>query len=133
MKDIIHQRSLDKKVKRDLRTLARFIETFCKGRHKDASKQPVDLKTHEVENVIGRPLALCEDCARLMAHAFVKRALCPFEPKPACKHCPRHCYHPKYREQIREVMKYSGWRLVLRGRLDYLLHMLWPARKIDIS
>jgi len=41
-----------------------------------------------------------------------------------CKHCPEHCYAPRYRAQIREVMRYSGPRLVLRGRLDYLWHLL---------
>jgi hypothetical protein len=47
------------------------------------------------------------------------------DPKPACKHCPSHCYHPDYRKRIREVMRYSGRNMVLGGRLDYLYHLLF--------
>ena len=55
----------------------------------------------------------------------MKRSRCPLDPKPACKHCPVHCYHPTYRQNIREVMRYSGRRLVLSGRLDMLYHLLF--------
>ena len=67
---------------------------------------------------------LCPACRKLLAHAFVQRSHCPLDPKPACKKCPTHCYAPKYRAQIREVMKYSGRRLGLRGRLDYLFGLV---------
>jgi hypothetical protein len=115
---------MEKELARDLKTLARFVGVYCKYRHGQAAKGPVRLKTHDVEAIAGRPVLLCSSCAKLLAHAFVKRSNCPLDPKPACKHCPRHCYHPAYRQQIREVMKYSGRRLVLSGRLDYLLHLL---------
>jgi hypothetical protein len=46
-------------------------------------------------------------------------------PKPMCKHCPNHCYHPTYRAKIREVMQFSGRKLLLGGRVDYLLHLLF--------
>jgi hypothetical protein len=115
----------DPELERDLRTLVRFIEVYCKRRHKDEPKVGVKLKTHDVEAIRGRPVALCHACTKLLTHAFVKRSHCPFDPKPACKHCPEHCYHPDYRARIREVMKYSGIRLVLTGRLDYLYHLLF--------
>ena len=110
---------------RDLRTLALFIRVYCHGRHGDVPRAPTELKTHDVEAIAGRPVDLCGDCRRLLAHAFVKRAHCPMETKPQCKHCPVHCYHPTYRAQIREAMKYSGRKMVLSGRLDYLLHLLF--------
>ena len=72
----------------------------------------------------GKPLHLCAACTKLLSHSFVKRRSCPLDPKPACKRCPTHCYAPFYRAQIREVMKVSGRKFVLRGRLDYLLHLL---------
>ncbi|MFP4145524.1 MAG: nitrous oxide-stimulated promoter family protein [Phycisphaeraceae bacterium] len=114
----------DAALQRDLRTLVRFIEVYCHGRH-DAERTPVALKSHDVTRIAGRETALCPDCTRLLSHALVKRSVCPMDPKPQCKHCPNHCYHPKYRQQIREVMKYSGRKLVLRGRVDYLLHLLF--------
>lgn len=116
---------MDKELKRDLATLARFVEVFCTHRHPDAPKTPALLKGHDVEAIAGRPVPLCRDCTRLLTHAFVKRSTCPLDPKPACKQCPEHCYHPDYRQRIREVMKYSGRKLVLSGRLDYLYHLLF--------
>ena len=110
---------------RDLRTLALFIRVYCKHKHKDAPKQAVVMKTHDVEAITGRRVSLCTECTKLLMHSFVKRTSCPFDPKPACKHCPSHCYHPDYRRRIREVMKYSGRRLVLTGRVDYLYHLLF--------
>ena len=53
-----------------------------------------------------------------------ERARCPLEPKPSCRLCTDHCYAPTHREQIREVMKFSGRHLILRGRLHLLFHFL---------
>jgi hypothetical protein len=116
---------LDKLLRKDLKTLAIFIRIYCTHRHPDAEKTPADMKTHDVQAIAGRPVLLCDECRKLLVHAFTKRTNCPMEPKPACKHCPSHCYHPTYRAQIREVMKYSGKKLVFSGRLDYLYHLLF--------
>jgi len=112
-------------IERDLITLARFIEVYCRQRHADLPKAPVDMKMHDVTALMGRPVHLCRDCTKLITHAFTKRTFCPMRPKPACKHCPSHCYHPTYRNKIQEVMRYSGMKIMLSGRLDYLLHLLF--------
>ena len=65
---------------------------------------------------------LCGDCAALVNYAMDKRRKCPLDPKPSCKHCPIHCYGKAYRTKMREVMAFSGKRLILRGRLDLLWH-----------
>ena len=112
-------------LRKDLKTLALFIQIYCRQQHCAADKKAVSLLTHDVRGIVGRDVILCADCTRLLTHAFVKRAHCPFNPKPMCKHCADHCYHPSYRAQIREVMKYSGRHMVLHGRLDYLWHLLF--------
>jgi predicted amidophosphoribosyltransferase len=116
---------LGRDVEKDLRTLAWFIRIYCHSRHAAQAKSLVQLKTHDVQAIARKKIELCPECTKLLAHSFVKRSHCPMEPKPACKHCPSHCYHPAYRQQIREVMKYSGKRLLLSGRLDYLFHLLF--------
>jgi len=115
----------DGETKRDLKTLARFISIYCGRRHVGRPKEVVSLKTHDVAEIAGQSVRLCPSCTRLLAHAFVKRSHCPMHPKPACKDCPSHCYHPAYRRQIQEVMRYAGIRLLLTGRLDYLLHLMF--------
>jgi hypothetical protein len=116
---------MDRKLRRDLRTLTRFVQIYCRHWHPDEPKEPVKLKTHDVAALMGETVELCAGCRKLLAHALHKRSTCPLEPKPACKHCPNHCYHPMYRRQIQEVMRFSGRKLVLSGRLDYLVHLLF--------
>lgn len=111
-----------RKLRKDLRLLAVFVRIFCDRRHGGRLRRPFELATHDVERICRRRPALCAECSRLLAHAFVKRSLCPLDPKPMCKHCPQHCYVPAYRERMREVMRESGRALILSGRLDYLFH-----------
>lgn len=106
---------------RDLKTVARFIELFCRDKHsKDAhSGVPV----HEIlQSGKNQGMTLCQECAELLEYGMKKRALCPLNPKPACKNCRIHCYSPEHRRRIREIMAYSGRKMVLCGRLDYLWH-----------
>ncbi|MGD8395125.1 MAG: nitrous oxide-stimulated promoter family protein [Candidatus Eiseniibacteriota bacterium] len=113
-----------RKLAHDLRTLATFIEIHCHGRHGDRPRAPVELRSHDIGATVGHVPQLCDACRRLLAHAFVKRTRCPLDPKPMCKKCPVHCYAPKYRHQIRRVMRYAGMRLLVTGRLHYLWHLV---------
>ncbi len=115
----------DRSVRRDLRTLVRFISVYCRKCHADDTKCPVELKTHDVRSIAGGAVELCPPCTKLLAHAFVKRTRCPMNPKPSCKRCSEHCYHPAYRREMQRVMRYSGRELVLSGRIDYLLHLIF--------
>lgn len=112
-------------LEKDLKTLALFINIYCRHKHPEAPKAEPLLRSHDVRRIAGREIHLCDGCTRLLTHAFVKRSHCPMDPKPMCKHCPNHCYHPSYRQQIREVMQFSGRKMVLGGRLDYLFHLLF--------
>lgn len=89
---------------KDIQVLATFIGTYCRGKHRSAKGE------------------LCPECSELLSYAEKKRRNCPLDPKPSCKHCPIHCYGKVQRAKIREVMAYSGRRLLLRGRLDLLWH-----------
>lgn len=115
----------DPRVDKDLRTLAWFIQIYCRNKHADADKALPELKGFDLEKIGAKSVPICRACEKLLTHAFVKRAHCPFNPKPACKHCETHCYQPTYRQRIREVMRYSGKKLVLSGRLDMLFKLLF--------
>jgi hypothetical protein len=92
---------------RELGILQSFLTIYCRARHGRIRGQD-----HAV---------LCESCQELFAYASKRLALCPYNPKPKCKHCPTHCFSPARRAQIREVMRFSGIYFVKRGRLDWLL------------
>jgi hypothetical protein len=109
---------------RDLEILGLFTSVYCEGHHPGAKTILAD---HELERS-GLPLhrfLLCRDCADFLAYACQRRLRCPLKEKPACKHCEVHCFRPGHRERVREVMRFSGRRLIGRGRLDLLWHYLF--------
>lgn len=118
-------RLMNDALRNDVQTLVEFVGLYCRRKHADSEALPVSMKGFDIKAIAGRPLRLCASCERLLKHALVKRVTCPLEPKPACKHCPQHCYHPAYRKRIREVMRFSGVRFALSGRLKYLAHLLF--------
>lgn len=68
---------------------------------------------------------ICEDCQKLMDYANVRIERCPFtESKTFCSHCEVHCYALKMRGRIREVMRYSGPRMLIRHPLICVRHAL---------
>ncbi|HZV82152.1 MAG TPA: nitrous oxide-stimulated promoter family protein [Geobacteraceae bacterium] len=106
---------------KDLRILARFIQVYCHAKHHRQNSGELALP-QELQPRLSRHTTICPECAELLEHGIRKRHLCPLDPKPACKNCHIHCYGPAYRQKIREIMSFSGRKLLLRGRVDYLWH-----------
>jgi hypothetical protein len=102
---------------KDLKLLFNFVRIYCGAKHGDQIKTNI-----QVKNITVRETYLCRECAEVARHALAKRRNCLLEPKPSCKKCIVHCYGRDYRERIREIMAFSGRRMILRGRLDYLRH-----------
>lgn len=112
-----YMETLTKHQKKDIRLIAKFVEVYCRGRHGRIERSAYHLPAGEGVR------RLCPECAEFMGYAVTKRMKCPLEAeKPSCKHCRIHCYAREEREKIREIMSYSGRRLMMRGRLDYLWH-----------
>ncbi len=85
------------------RTIRHMIALYCRGREGNAS--------------------LCGDCRELLEYAHARLDGCRLgEAKPVCKKCPTHCYHPKYRERMREVMRYAGPRLIWHHPPEAIRH-----------
>ena len=67
---------------------------------------------------------LCPQCQTLLDYALQRLERCRFgEDKPSCTRCPVHCYKPAMREQIRQVMRYSGPRMLLHNPIMAIRHM----------
>lgn len=101
----------------DLKVLVRFIGIYCNARHGEDIRDVMELPS-----CLGKPVMLCTECSALVAYGIQKRRLCPLDPKPSCRKCPIHCYSSECRARIREIMAFSGRRMILRGRLDYIWH-----------
>ncbi len=108
---------------KDLLVLLRFMQLYCRLKHADSAevKGAVEIPL-ELQGRMSKGLFLCPDCAALAAYALERLSSCPLKPKPSCKHCHIHCYGKAERAKIREIMAFSGRRMLMRGRLDYLWH-----------
>ncbi len=66
---------------------------------------------------------LCDQCAQLDTYARNRSEHCPFmENKTFCSNCKVHCYKPEMREKIRQVMRFSGPRMLLRHPIMVIRH-----------
>jgi hypothetical protein len=104
-----------------MQVLVRFTAVYCQVNH--AGEKSGVAVSDDADGILttGR-FSVCTDCRAFLAYAIERRRRCPFEPKPACKHCPIHCYRADYRQRVRTIMSFSGRHLLLRGRLDLLWH-----------
>lgn len=66
-----------------------------------------------------------QDLSKLKEYAFKRIDCCPRkEEKTFCSSCPIHCYQKIYREQIKEVMKYSGKRMLFKQPIITIKHLI---------
>lgn len=99
------------RIRREIRTIAAMVRLYCRDHH-------------------GVRDGVCDDCAQLLDYANRRLAVCPFqEEKPACNLCEVHCYSAARRERVKEVMRYSGPRMLLRHPLLGIWHVLDRLRK----
>jgi hypothetical protein len=106
---------------KDLRLLALFIDCWCQEHHDPLARQLLD-KISMPPGLVPDGHRFCPECRELLAYAIARRRACPLNPKPVCKDCPIHCYKPVHRATIRNIMRFSGRHLILRGRFDLLWH-----------
>jgi hypothetical protein len=99
------------RIRRERRTISAMIRIYCRDRH--GSRGP-----------------LCAECHDLQQYAMHRLDCCPYgSEKPTCVNCPIHCYKPDMRERVRQVMRYSGPKMLRRHPILALLHLFWDGRK----
>lgn len=70
-------------------------------------------------------ISLCQQCAELENYARQRSDKCPFmENKTFCSNCRVHCYKPEMREKIREVMRFSGPRMIFYRPVTAIRHVI---------
>lgn len=97
---------IDSKREREKQTVALMIRLYCKKNHRTG------------EN-------LCPECEALTGYAMQRSDKCPFmETKTFCSNCRVHCYKPEMREKIREVMRFSGPRMIFHHPVMAVRHVI---------
>ncbi len=100
MKNAADKREWEKRI------VSEMIALYCRKKHGTKGK-------------------LCPECAALLAYARKRSDGCPFmETKTFCSNCRVHCYQPEMREKIREVMRFSGPRMLFSHPVMALSHLV---------
>lgn len=95
----------ERRVAREWKTIQAMIRIYCRNKH-------------------GGRGALCEECEELRLYAERRLEKCPFsDEKPTCVKCPVHCYEAGMRERVRQVMRHSGSRMLLRHPILAIRHL----------
>ena len=90
---------IEKKRQKEQRVVDEMIRLYCRKHHVNKERQAG---------------GLCPVCQELSDYARMRSQKCPFmKEKTFCANCKVHCYKPEKREQIREVMRFSGPRMLL--------------------
>jgi len=101
-----------RRLAREERTIAEMIAMYCRDHHgEEVARDP-------------------GGCAELMAYARLRLEKCRYgADKPTCAKCTTHCYKPALRERVREVMRYSGPRMLKRHPVLAVAHLVDGRRK----
>ena len=97
--------NIQSKREREKETVSLMIAIYCRKKHGGKT--------------------LCPDCAALDSYARKRSDKCPFmETKTFCSNCKVHCYKPDMREKIREVMRFSGPRMLFYHPIMAIRHVI---------
>lgn len=97
---------VDQKREREKKVVSLMIQLYCNKKHHTKK-------------------GLCEECRLLDEYARLRSEKCPFmESKTFCSNCKVHCYKPKMREKIREVMRFSGPRMIFYHPVMAIRHVI---------
>lgn len=83
-----------------------MIKLYCKKKHGGSNRE------------------LCNECRELEEYAHKRLTYCKFgNEKSSCKKCPIHCYKKDMKEKVKEVMKFSGPRILIYNPKEYIRHI----------
>lgn len=90
------------------------------SREKLTIKKMIDLYQAKCPQASAEP----EHYEALFVYAQKRLDKCVFgEEKPACKQCPVHCYQPAKREEMKQIMRWAGPRMLWRHPILTVRHI----------
>jgi aldehyde:ferredoxin oxidoreductase len=99
------------RIEREAQTLTTMFLLYCQKQHGSHSE-------------------LCSECQELEDYSLRRLEKCPFQQgKTTCAKCPIHCYKADMRARIRQVMRFSGPRMLLAHPFLTVQHYLDGRRK----
>lgn len=94
------------RIEREKRVIKLMVELYCHKKHQHKSK------------------GLCEECRELLDYAHKRLSFCKFgDEKTTCQKCPIHCYKKDMKQKVKEVMRFSGPRVLIYSPIEFFRHM----------
>ena len=94
---------MDKKIEYEYELVCQMIDLFARKNDTYSTEEIGELKAYVKERLIS----------------------CKNRPnKPFCSYCKIHCYKPKMRDMIREIMRFSGPRFIFYRPYESIKHLL---------
>ena len=98
-------KTTESKREMEKRIVGEMIKLYCRKNHKGNE--------------------LCDECKALKEYAEMRSDKCPFmETKTFCSNCRVHCYKSEMRERIRQVMRFSGPRMIMYHPIMAVSHLV---------
>ena len=111
----IQMDKIEKKRQKEQYVVEEMIKLYCRKNHSGKGWQA------------GK---MCPSCQELAAYAKFRSEKCPFmKEKTFCANCKVHCYKPEMREKIRQVMRFSGPRMLLYHPLLAIWHLVCSRKE----
>ena len=93
------------RIEQEKQVVSTMIKLYCKKHH----------QRHSV----------CPECQALQDYALLRLSRCRHgENKNFCAHCPTQCYQKHHKEKMKEVMRFSGPRMLLHHPILAIKHVL---------
>ena len=95
--------NIEKKRDREKKVITEMVKLYCKKNHKN-------------RDVLNYSLNRIDNCKYM-------------ETKTFCSNCKAPCYSPKMKEKVKQIMKFSGPRILFHHPLLVISHMLSRFKK----
>ena len=100
------------RLSRELKTITAMVKIYCRKHH------------------VCRKGTVCEDCTEFLKYAEQRLTHCPFEEqKPTCGKCSIHCYKKQMQDKAKQIMRFSGPRMLWKHPIMAFFHVLDGRKK----
>lgn len=96
----------DNQLQQEKLTVEAMIRLYCHHHHRNLSKD------------------CCDDCLSLIEYSWKRVDNCRSRKKAVCAKCRIRCYQPEMRLKIKQVMRYSGPRMLLYHPVSAIKHLM---------
>lgn len=104
------KKSVEKKRDREKKVITEMVKLYCRKNHKNGE--------------------LCDECNEVLNYSIKRIDNCKFmETKTFCSNCKSPCYSLKMKEKIKQIMKFSGPRMLLYHPILVIYHIISGLKK----